>query len=235
MQGTRGGLRVVQGSGQAAIVESPDPERFQADCVDAYVASWVARGFSEVTIDSATSRLERVLTAVGKPAWEVTRDDIDRVVGTWAAAGIAASTRRGYVQAFKGFHEFLVARKAAAARGGVRCSLESPLDEFNAARHVGNESASTKAPPTAQRLEEFFEYLRERIATARKFASAGRDYALFRTLYHAGVRAEEAAALELGDLHFGRVRSASSTCASARAPRRRALGHGGCRCSTGWI
>jgi integrase/recombinase XerD len=130
--------------------------------------------------------------------------DIDQVVGTWAAAGIAASTRRGYVQAFKGFHEFLVARKAAQIEAAFGVRLESPLDEFNAARHVGNESASTKAPPTPERLEGFFEFLRDRIATARKFGSAGRDYALFRTLYHTGVRAEEAAALELGDLHFGR-------------------------------
>ena len=30
------------------------------------------------------------------------------------------------------------------------------------------------------------------------------DYALFRTLYHAGLRAQEAAALELRDLHFDR-------------------------------
>jgi integrase/recombinase XerD len=193
-----------RGSGQAVIAESLDPDRFQAECVDAYVASWVARGFSQVTIDSATARLERVLAAVGTPAWEVTRDDMDRVVGTWAAAGIAASTRRGYVQAFRGFHEFLAARKAASIEAAFGVRLESPMDEFNAARHVGNESASAKAPPTAARMEEFFDFLRHRVATARKFGSAGRDYALFRTLYHAGVRAEEAAALELGDLHFGR-------------------------------
>jgi integrase/recombinase XerD len=204
VQAGRVGLRVVEGSVQAVVVESVDPEWFQADCVEAYVASWVARGFSEVTIDGATSRLDRVLGAVGKPAWEVTRDDIDRVVGAWAAAGIAASTRRGYVQSFKGFHEFLVARKAAGIEAAFGVRLESPLDEFNAARHVGNESAATKAPPTAERIEEFFEFLRDRIATARKFGSAGRDYALFRTLYHSGVRAEESAALELGDLHFGR-------------------------------
>jgi len=204
VRGRRAGLRVVQGSGQAVIAESLDPDRFQAECVDAYVASWVARGFSQVTIDSATARLERVLAAVGTPAWEVTRDDMDRVVGTWAAAGIAASTRRGYVQAFRGFHEFLAARKAASIEAAFGVRLESPMDEFNAARHVGNESASAKAPPTAARMEEFFDFLRHRVATARKFGSAGRDYALFRTLYHAGVRAEEAAALELGDLHFGR-------------------------------
>ena len=66
------------------------------------------------------------------------------------------------------------------------------------------EPASATAPPSPERLAEFFEFLRGRVATARKFGSAGRDYALYRTLYHAGLRAEEAASLELGDLHFGR-------------------------------
>ena len=204
MQRGRVGLQVVKGAVQAVVVDATDPDRFQAQCVEAYVASWVARGFSPVTVDNSTGRLERMLTALGKPAWDVSREDVDRVVGTLAAEGIAASTRRGYVQAFKGFHEFLVARKAAEIEAVFGVRLESPLDRFNAARHVGVESPATTAPPPPQRMEEFFEFLRDRIATARKFATAGRDYALFRTLYHAGVRAEEAAAIELGDLHFGR-------------------------------
>jgi site-specific recombinase XerD len=53
-------------------------------------------------------------------------------------------------------------------------------------------------------MQEFFAFLRDRVATSRKFATAGRDYALFRTLYHCGLRADEAASLELSDLHFGR-------------------------------
>jgi integrase/recombinase XerD len=200
----RGDLRVVQGGAAAVPLAAADPERFQAECAAAYAASWVARGFSQVTVDSATSRLERVLATFGKPAWEVTREDVDRVVGSWAAAGIAASTRRTYVQAFKGFHEFLTARKAGEIEAAFGVRLESPLDEFNAARHVANDSAPATAPPSPERLAEFFEFLRGRVATARKFGSAGRDYALYRTLYHAGLRAEEAASLELGDLHFGR-------------------------------
>lgn len=199
----RGDLRVVRG-GAATLPLAADPERFQADCAAAYAASWVARGFSQVTVDSATSRLERVLATFGKPAWEVTREDVDQVVGAWAAAGIAASTRRTYVQAFKGFHEFLTARKAGEIEAAFGVRLESPLDEFNAARHVANDSALATAPPGPERLAEFFGFLRGRVATARKFGPAGRDYALYRALYHAGLRAEEAASLELGDLHFGR-------------------------------
>src|SRR5258708_6892824 len=109
----RGDLRVVRGSAEPAPLVMVDPERFQADCAEAFAASWVARGFSQVTVDSATSRLERVLATFGKPAWEVRREDVDKVVGAWAAAGIAAPTRRTHPPPFHGFPAFFAARKAA--------------------------------------------------------------------------------------------------------------------------
>ena len=46
--------------------------------------------------------------------------------------------------------------------------------------------------------------MKTRIATARKYAPAARDYALFRTLYHAGLRADESALLDRADVHFSR-------------------------------
>jgi integrase/recombinase XerD len=43
-----------------------------------------------------------------------------------------------------------------------------------------------------------------RIATARTYSPAARDYALFRTLYHGGLRSDEAALLDIPDVHFNR-------------------------------
>jgi site-specific recombinase XerD len=157
-----------------------------------------------MTIGNAAGTLERFLAACGRPAWEITREDVDRVVAGLAAQGLAASTRRGYVQAFKGFHAFLVARKAAEIEAVFGVRLADPVDEFNAARHVGADSPSVSPPPCPQRMEGFFDFLKERIASARKYGAAGRDYALFRTLYLAGLRAEEAAMLDRPDVHFGR-------------------------------
>jgi len=148
--------------------------------------------------------LERFLELLEVPAWEAGPDDVDRVVGVLVSRGMAASTRRGYVQAFKDFYRFLVVRKAAVIEATFGVVLEDPVDEFNAARHVGNDSPSTRPPPTPERMDVFFEFLRHRVATARKYGPAGRDYALFRTLYHTGLRADEAASLERADLHFGR-------------------------------
>ena len=105
-------LRVVEGGAVSQGPLAADPWGYQAECVDAFVTSWRARGFSPVTIDNDTGLLERTLKALGLPAWEVTPEDIDRVVGDLAVTGRAASTRREYVQIFKGFHRFLQARKA---------------------------------------------------------------------------------------------------------------------------
>ncbi len=199
----RARLTLVVGGVTAEPAES-DPELFQAQCIEEYVASQVVRGFSAVTTENDTGTLERFLTLCGRPAWEITREDIDAAVGHLAAMGIAASTRRRYVQSFKGFHGFLRARKAVEIEATFQVRIEDPVDQFNASRHVGDDSPSAHPPPAHERLEEFFDFLKERIAGSRKFAPAGRDYALFRTLYHAGLRADEAASLAVSDLHFGR-------------------------------
>ena len=200
----RSRLRVVQGG---AVVQQPlasDPWEFQAECVEAFVTSWRARGFSLVTIGNDIGLLERTLKALGRPAWEVTPGDIDRLVGDLAVAGRTTATRREYVQVFKGFHRFLQTRKAAEIEAAFGVKLVCPVDEFNASRHVGDDSPAELPPPLPERVDEFFEFLKGRIATARKYAPAARDYALFRTLYHAGLRSEEASKLERQDVHFSR-------------------------------
>ncbi|MEU8910523.1 tyrosine-type recombinase/integrase [Streptomyces mirabilis] len=157
-----------------------------------------------MTIDNDIGLLERTLTALGRPAWEVTPEDIDRVVGDLAVKGRATSTRREYVQIFKGFHRFLQARKAAEIEAAFGVRLVCPVDEFNASRNVGDDSPALLPPPTSERVNEFFSFMKQRIATARKYGPAARDYAMFRTLYHAGLRSEEVSLLEKPDLHFTR-------------------------------
>ena len=198
------GLRVIEGRAVHSEVVTRDPVAFQASCVDAFVASWTARGFSPVTIENDTALLERMLTALGRPAWDVTAEDVDRVVGDLAAAGRASSTRRDYVQTFKMFHRFLQAGKAAEIEAAFGVRLVCPVDEFNASRHVGDDSPASMPPPTPERVGEFFDFLKTRIATSRKYGPAARDYAMFRTLYHVGLRSEEASLLEQADVHFGR-------------------------------
>lgn len=81
----RRGFRVVQGQLDAenTAVERADPLAFQADCVAAYEASWIARGFSPVTIENGVGLLGRALDLLGRTAWEADVDDIDRLVVVW--------------------------------------------------------------------------------------------------------------------------------------------------------
>jgi site-specific recombinase XerD len=162
------------------------------------------RGFSTTTIDNDVGVLERMLEALGRPAWDVTAADIDRVVGALATSGRAVSTRRNYLQVFKGFHRFLEVRKAVEIEAAFGVRLVCPVDEFNAARHVGEDSPAADPPPLPERVTAFFDFLKGRIVTARKYAPAARDYAMFRMLYHAGLRTEEAVMLDRSDVHFGR-------------------------------
>ena len=201
------GLRLVEGGGLvagAAAAAPADPAAFQRACVDGFVAAQVAQGFSAVTIENGTGVLERFLVLAGRPAWELTEHDVDRVVAELIARGVGATTRRGYLQAFRGFFCFLEARRAVEIEALFGCRLVDPLDRFNHARHVSSDSPEQRPPPTVERCEAFFAFLRERLQSARKWAPAARDYALFRTLFHAGLRAAEAASLEVRDVHFER-------------------------------
>lgn len=198
-------LQLVQGGAPSpSSVASVDPGVFQDSCTEAFRTSQSVRGFAQTSIDNNAGVLDRFLAACGKPAWEVTAEDVDRVVAGLIEQGLTASTRRGYVQAFKSFHAFLSARKATEIGSMFGVLLVDPVDDFNAIHHVDSSSPSAVAPPSEERMEEFFEFLKHRIAGARKYAVAGRDYALFRTLYLAGVRAEESSSLDRSDVHFGR-------------------------------
>ena len=111
--------------------------------------------------------------------------------GWWASwpARVVRYRRGGITcRCSRGFHRFLEVRKAAEIEVAFGVRLACPLDEFNAARHVSDDSPTAEAPPAPERVAAFFEFLKGRIATARKYAPAARDYALFRTLYHAGLR-----------------------------------------------
>jgi hypothetical protein len=63
----------------------PIPGVFQLECLDAFVASQVAQGFSQITIGNGTSVLERFLAMADKPAWGITEHD--RVIAALVKRG----------------------------------------------------------------------------------------------------------------------------------------------------
>lgn len=225
----RPNLRVVPGAvGAVALAadDELDPLAYQARCVGSWVTSMVARGFSPVTIEGDNAILDRFLALAGKPAWELSNADVDGVVSVLHARGTGAVTRRDYVTTFRQFFEYLEARHAAdvAARFGVR--LTNPIDRFHAGRHVADPAVTARTPPTPVRMDQFFGFVRGRMETARKWVPWARDYALFRLLYHCGLRSAEAAKLEVQDLHFqrgpfGKVHVRFGKAAKGSGPRPR--------------
>jgi site-specific recombinase XerD len=234
----RNGLRVVPGEANGAAAEAigpaTDPVAFQEECLRAFEVSQVARGFSEVTIGNGAGTLRRFLAACGRPAWEVTRVDVDRVVSGLAAQGLAASTRRLYVQVFKDFHASLVARKAAAIEAAFGVRLADPVEMSSMPRGMSARTPRRRARRWCRSGWKSSSPFCGNGSPAREYAAAGRDYALFRTLYLAGLRADEAAMLDRSDVHFGRGPFGKLTCGSARAPIPPGRGRGRCRCWTGW-
>jgi hypothetical protein len=56
-----------------AVIETLDLELFQAECVEAFVTSWTARGFAESTIADDVGVLEPMLAALGRRSRPVLR------------------------------------------------------------------------------------------------------------------------------------------------------------------
>jgi integrase/recombinase XerD len=53
---------------------------------------------------------------------------------------------------FKGFHRFLEVRKAVEIEAAFGVRLVCPVDVFNAARHVGEDSPAADPPPLPERV-----------------------------------------------------------------------------------
>lgn len=229
------GLRLLRGGAAIAPILDPqlDPVAFQDACLRSFEASQVARGFAQTTMDNGAGVLERFLVSCGRPAWEVTREDVDRVVAGLVGQGLSAATRRGYVQTFKGFHAFLAARKAGEIEAAFGIRMIDPVDEFNAARHVDSSSPSATAPPDPQRMEEFFDSSRSVSPGPGSTRPPDATMPCSAPCTWRGCGPRRRRRWTAPTCTSVAVPSARSMSGSARGPRLPARGHAGCRCLMG--
>ncbi|WP_411107671.1 tyrosine-type recombinase/integrase [Streptomyces sp. cmx-4-9] len=174
---------------------------FQAGCAEAFARTWVVRGFSPTTVRGYTSLLTRVLGRFDCPVWEVVAEDVDEMFHALAVAGLAPGTRRQYLQMLRAFHGFVAGRYGAQVRAvfGVPVG-DGGLDRFNHVRHAGDD-APVGPPPSRERLQAFFSFVRSQVAVASDYRVMARDYALLRTPYHSAVRVSELVRLDQADVH----------------------------------
>lgn len=197
-------LRVVAGAGPAVVEVAGDPVAVQDAWVEEYLASKTVRGHADSTLSGAQRTLDAALKLLDGCIWDLTADGLDVVLGGLVQRGLSVSTRRKYASELTGFHRFVRTRKAPLVESSFGVRMVDPVDEFNSAVHVSDEAGMRRVPPTVERLDVFFAFLRGQVETARRYQAAARDYALFRTIYHGGLRVDEAVRLEVGDVHFDR-------------------------------
>ncbi|MET8566445.1 tyrosine-type recombinase/integrase [Streptomyces flaveolus] len=198
---------------------------FQADCVQAFVNTWVTRGFAPTTIGAYASLLPWVLAHFDRPVWQIESAHVDAMLHTVLLAGRTGGTRRRYLDMLRAFDTFVCLRYATEFRAVYGQAVGDLLDRFNRLRHVWHEP-SCRLPPTAERLMAFFAHTRARLTTVSDYPAAARDYALLRTLYHSAPRLSEALRLELCDVHpelgpSGKLHVRSGKAANASGPRPR--------------
>ncbi|MFF7082152.1 tyrosine-type recombinase/integrase [Streptomyces lavendulae] len=159
------------------------------------------RGFALSTVRGYRSLLSRVLGRFDCPVWAVEAEDVDEMLHALAVAGLAAGTRRQYLQMLRDFHAFVALRYGPQVRAlfGVPVS-GSALDRFNRVRHASDDAA-VGPPPSRERLEAFFSFVRSRVAVASEYRFAARDYAMLRTPYLSGVRVSELVRLDQADVY----------------------------------
>jgi site-specific recombinase XerD len=203
-----------------------DPELLQERWLDEFFMSQRARGYAATTIEGSSRSLDRLLLRSERFIWEFTSDDVNELLEEMTSAGLATSTKRSQLNDLLSFHRFVRTRKAAEVDAWFGLRLVDPIDEFNSIVHVSDERGAARVPPSVERLDVFFEVLRERIGSSRKYASAARDYAVFRAMYWTGLRCSEFIALDVGDLHwergpFGKVHVRFGKGARTSGPRPR--------------
>lgn len=219
-------LSVVHGAEPQVVGDVVDPELLQEVWLEEYLVSLRSRGYSPVTVQGVWGSVDRLLSRCSVFVWELTPEVVDGLLEQLTGSGLGTSSRRNQLAGLVGFHRFIRSRKGSEVEARFGVMMIDPVDEFNSIVHVSDEGGAAKVPPGVERLGEFFDALRTRVGTARKYAPAARDYAMFRMLYWTGLRSSEAVAVDVGDLHwdrgpFGKVHVRFGKGARTSGPRPR--------------
>jgi site-specific recombinase XerD len=221
------------------VVGIPDEERREDHrrLLAAYIQSRWLRNLAEQSNERIRRGLDTFFASVGKYAWEVTEADVAAWHEDLMEAELAAATRRSYVGFVRTFYEYLkdhpfVPLSDAELRAGaVPAALQvkygrevvQPVSPWVALVYATHEASNQRYLPTKEELRGFFAWLRQRVETSRKPLPLARDYAMYRLLYHTGLRANEMANLTTRDIrmesHMVHVRMGKGTKGSG--PRTR--------------
>lgn len=225
MEGTQRHLYVIENhkntARQLEILDDIGNTERKADhdkVINNYFVSKQLRNHSSTSIRNTQYILKRFFEIVGKPCWEVTIEDVNEYHLSLIEFGLANSSRRNYMNVVKTFYDFLLAhpeipqtlkeRQSGTPAQRVdwkyRVKLVHPVDLWFVPKHVTDDIAIKSAIPSRENMRAFFRLLRENTEDSSKPMILHRDYAMFRLMYHTGVRLDECRMLDLVDISFER-------------------------------
>lgn len=184
--------------------------------VEAYIRSRRLRNLNTVTNERVRRVLDAFFVTVGKQAWDVSEEDVALWHEGLIQAGLSVATRRGYVGFVRTFYDYvrdhpcvpLTTEELKQGRTPVSVQVKygreliQPVGFWVSVAHAAENASTDRYLPTREELRAFFAWLRRQMETARKPLPLARDYALYRFLYHTGLRANELVNLTLRDLRM---------------------------------
>ncbi len=182
-----------------SLTTTEDAAAYQEHLLAEFALARLAHGVADATIRGELVAVEEFLDWAGVWAWDVEPRHADRFLSQ-AQRGRATQTRRGKAGSIDLFFRFLEVRYQGELHQLTGRVVASPIDACNRPRHTGD--FAVRVPPSPAALAGFFAAWRAELATARKWLTATRHYAMARLAAEVGLRLRELCALRLDDLHF---------------------------------
>lgn len=205
---------MVSRTGAAGV----SPEEQTSDhqrLIEGYVRSRRLRNLDDEVNERVQRGLDAFFAFTGKWAWEVTEEHVTAWQEKLMEGGLAVATRRAYLGYVRVFYEYLRDHPYVPLTQAELLANVTPLGlQVKYGRAIiqpvspwvsvtySHDASTARYLPSREELRGFFAWLRQRIETARKPLPLARDYALYRLLYHSGLRANELAHLRVRDVRF---------------------------------
>jgi len=133
--------------------------------------------------------------------WEIGIAEVRRYNLGLVKRGLAIQTRRCYFAALRSIFEFLIDECAEEIHARTGVTLRQPITRTTVPKTRFGASSESSVPPSHHLIRQLSKGIRERLGEARELHIAGRDLAVFETLYLTGMRANELVQLDVGDIY----------------------------------
>ena len=161
-----------------------------------------AVGFTEQTIALNLRNIKEFLSLIDKFIWEIDSEDIELFYIDLVGRNLAHSTRRKYQSNISTFLEYLRNRKANEIYNVIGVRVPEVFDQFNKFFHRRDDNDIRVAPPKKEILDLFFNSLKGKMESNRKYKTVARDYVFFKLLGMTGLRIFELTMINVNDVRF---------------------------------